>query len=225
MARPKNEETILKIREAARQLFCDKGYKSTSYSDLAQASSVNRATVQDYYPKKRVLATEHLTRLRTCADEVARQQFPSEQSPLAQQYLLGQIYIASLLSCDESRRYLSDILEDRTFMEDMIALDAGWSIVYVHAEGDGTIPEEALQDMICIMGGVYELMFYSVRTGQPIDIAKRLRPGMEVLASLLLMDKRECADLLNRCALPATQALALGQVVFEQAFGHPWPEE
>ena len=225
MARPKNEETILRIREAARQLFCEKGYKGASYSDLSQTSGVNRATVQDYYPKKRVLATEHLTRLRTCADIIARRQFPNEQSPLAQQYLLGQVYIASLLSCDESRRFLSDILEDRTFMEDMIASDAGWSIVYVHAEGGGTIPEEVLQDMICIMGGVYELMFYSVRNRQPIDIAKRLRPGMEVLASLLSMGKQECTELLDRCALPANEAFRLGFEAFDLAFVQPWPEE
>lgn len=225
MARPKNEETILKIREAARQLFCEKGYKGTSYSDISRASNVNRATVQDYYPKKRILATEHLNRLRACAVEITELQFPGVQSYLAQQYLLGQIYIASLLSCVESRRFLSDILEDRTFMEGMIARDVDWSIVYVHAESDGAIPEEAFQDMICVMGGVYELMFYSVRTGQPIDIAKRLRPGMEVLATLLPISEREDAELLDRCVLSTSEVSALGRAAFAQAFNRPWAEQ
>lgn len=220
MAKPKNPETAEAIVRAAKALFVAKGYNATSYSDLARESGVNRATVQDYFPKKRLLAVSQMQELREVSTAIAAQEFPQHASSFAQHYLLGQIYLSALLSCEESRRLLCDILQDRSLMEDEIESDLFWSADFVSTGQLDHAPEreENFQDMVMAMGGLYELMYYSVQTGQSINVPKRLSQVMSRLAAVAEIDRLEAEKVFDECAIEGDALCELGTAAFSAAF-------
>jgi AcrR family transcriptional regulator len=68
------------IRDAAAQLFADKGYPSASIADLARACGVSKALMYHYYRGKEDLladvAMSYVDRLAAIVDEVAAQRLP-----------------------------------------------------------------------------------------------------------------------------------------------------
>lgn len=220
LAKPRNPETAETIVAAAKSLFRAKGYNATSYSDLAKESGINRATVQDYFPKKRLLAVGQMQELRSVSTQLASKEFPQHSSSFAQHYLLGQIYLSALLCCEESRRFLCDILQDRTLMEDEIESDLFWSADFVSTGQLDHAPEreENFQDMVMAMGGLYELMYYSVQTGQSIDIPKRLSQVMGRLAAVAQIDSAEAHKVFDACAIEGDALRELGIAAFSAAF-------
>ena len=68
------------IRDAAAQLFADKGYASASIAELARACGVSKALMYHYYRDKEALladiALAYVERLAAIVDEVARLELP-----------------------------------------------------------------------------------------------------------------------------------------------------
>ena len=222
MPRPRNPETTKSILDASRSLFASKGYQNTSYTDIAEASGVNRATVQKYYPKKEQMAALALERLRDCAKQVADEAFPEVEDAAVEQYLLGQVYIASLLGSEGARNFLCDTLADRSLANEAIVVNFEWSAQLVRGDAGGEdAADEALrQDTVVAMGGLFELMYYSVTTGQPFDIAKRLMDVLKVgVAPLRGMTAEQANDLLAPYAQPCDALTVLGTRAFSLAFG------
>ena len=220
MARPKSGQTAQMIAESARRLFLSKGYQDTSYTDLAKASGVGRTTIQVYVPKKGILAELFLAKLRDAADERAAGIVPAGEPPVARQYVLGQIYLAAFLSCEESKRFLFDVLHDRTLMGENIVDELMWSLEYV-SSSEAALDDasrEMLQDVIAFMGGLYELLLYSVRTGDSIDIPRRLGASIRVLAKIAGGDDAEGDRIVERYALDADALAREGGRTFWQAF-------
>ena len=120
MARPKNQKLINGIIKSSWRLFLEKGYNGTTYSDIAACCEVPKISVQNNFPHKSLLAAANLERLRFYAAKVECDEFPSVDDSFTKLYLLGQIYIAALLSSEESRRFLKDILESRLLTEETI---------------------------------------------------------------------------------------------------------
>lgn len=215
MARRRNPETIMKILDASWNLFGKKGYTDTSYADVARASGINRATVQHYFPKKELMASQNLVRLRGCAVERAGKEFPDAQEPFARLYLLGQIYIAALMSCAASRRFISGVLENRLLTDETINSDFEWSLEYVFDAAMREAGEGLRQDIVVAMGGLYELMFQCILRDAKMDISQRLRPVFRSFAELVPLDAQACERVLDSYAIDESRLVKLGLEVFE----------
>jgi AcrR family transcriptional regulator len=68
------------IRDAAAQLFADKGYASASIADLARSCGISKALMYHYYRDKEDLladiALSYVDRLASIVDDVAARQLP-----------------------------------------------------------------------------------------------------------------------------------------------------
>ena len=224
MARKRSVETETRILDASWRSFMSTGYKATSYTSIAEATGINRATVQSYFPKKETMAAMNLERLRVCADEAANAEFRGVSDPFARHYILGQIYIAALLSSEQSRLFLHDTLEDRALTFETIARDLDWSMIYVLGEADGRVPtEEELQTTVAAMGGFYELLFYVVKNDKDIDIAKQLSVCLRSFARLIGLDPIDCEQVLASYAVADDRVRALGKSCYDKSFVTPIP--
>ena len=203
MPRPKNRDAVLKVIHASWQLFKERGYSGTSYSDIAEKSCVSRPTVQRYFPKKELLLSENLKRLRQRAESIAVREFPDVINPLGKLYLLGQIYLAALLCCPESRRFFCDVLNDRELTDKTITADMFWSAQFVTpALTNETIDEDARDGVIVSMGGLYELMFHCIRHNREFDPFRQMMPVAIASAPLFGMEAEACRKLMYACEIP-----------------------
>lgn len=218
VARRRNPDTIASIADASWRLFGEKGYDATSYGDVSAASGVNRATVQHYFPRKEMMASINLERLRSCAVAVAEDAAAPDAPPFARLYVLGQVYLASLMSCEAARTFLCDVLDRRLLTDETISADFNWSIEYVlgrsFAEGD----EAVRDDMVVAMGGLYELMFRCVREGRDLDIPVRLQPAFRGFARLTGFSQDDCDEMFARYELPVAELAALGRAAYNRSF-------
>lgn len=75
------EAQRIAIRDAATQVFADKGYVAASISDLARACGVSKALVYHYYRDKEHLlsdiADSYLDRLQAIVEAVAAERLPA----------------------------------------------------------------------------------------------------------------------------------------------------
>lgn len=227
MARQRNPETIAKIADAAWQLFGERGYYATSYADVAAASGINRATVQHYFPKKEIMASINLKRLRTCAVKSAQAYDPKAKGSFAELYILGQIYIASLMSCENARRFFCDVLENRILTDETISTDFQWSIAYVlgtdavQSDDDTNAANATHQDIVVNMGGLYELMFHCIRHNTTFNIAARLEPVFQSFAHLAGVTKKECTEVFKQHTIPDQDLIRLGKSTYNHSFKEP----
>lgn len=222
MPRLRNPETISKIIDASWRLFKKKGYSATSYADISAESEVNRGTVQHYFPKKEIIASKNLERLRFCAVATASKEFPDSEDSFANFYILGQIYIASLLSCKESRRFFCDVLENRALTDETITIDFIWSMAYVFGRSVLSESDEQLhQDSLVSMGGLYELMFYCIKNNSGFDISERLKPGFRILSRLMGLSTKDCDNVFATYAIDNSRLVSLGKTAYDQTFKVP----
>ena len=67
MGRPRNEEEVERLQDAAFELFAVKGLDATSYSDIAKSH------VQHYFPKKEMLVARFVDRSMEAVLKIARE--------------------------------------------------------------------------------------------------------------------------------------------------------
>ncbi|MEF2560947.1 MAG: TetR/AcrR family transcriptional regulator [Eggerthellaceae bacterium] len=211
MALPKNQKLINDIVNASWRLFLEKGYKDTTYSDIATACGVSKISVQNNFPLKSTLAAANLERLRFCAAKVEHDEFPSVEDAFSKMFLLGQIYIAALLSSQGSRAFLGDILESRLLTEETISNDFRWSLKYAFGTVEAAQPSSQLrQDLIVAMGGLYELIYFNLASHKPFDIAQRMQPGMTVFGMQYGLGEKERNEVFKQFALNDKKLQELG---------------
>lgn len=219
MPRKKNYETIENVLNASWKLFCQKGYISASYADISKASGVNRATVQHYFPKKELMASMNMERLRDACEDFVSEKWPEVEDPIALQYLIGQLYVAALLSNDGVRRFTTGILENRAFTDIAIAANLEWSVEQVAGQGDATVDDEVRQDVIAGMDGLYGLMYHYAKSGDEFDIAKRLRLGLGSLGHLTGRSVEDCNKVFDFYMIEHNELKMYGADVYSMAFG------
>lgn len=216
VARPKNQKLINDIIKSSWQLFLEKGYNGTTYSDIAASCGVSKISVQNNFPLKSMLAAANLERLRFCAAKVERDEFPSVDDAFTKMYLLGQIYIAALLSSEGSRRFLKDILESRLLTEETISNDFRWSLEFVFGTVEADQPYEHMrEDLIVAMGGLYELIYFGLSAHVDIDIPGRMRPGMIIFGLRYGIASAERDEVFSRYALDDEELKRLGKMTLE----------
>lgn len=226
MPRKRNEKTVELTLKATWELFAKKGYSQTSYADVARVSGVNRATVQHYFPKKELMASMNLQLLRTACAELVSERWPDVKDPIAEQFLMGQIYVSTLLRSPETRRFTLDVLESRAFTNETIASDLDWSLDRIFGAGHGDADTELKQDVLAAIDGLYGLMYHSALTGEPFNLSKRLRPGLLCLGKLAGRSADSCEEAFDRYTLTEAELEQLASAAQARAFSliaeHPW---
>jgi AcrR family transcriptional regulator len=202
VAKPRKHETEDTILDAAWRLFGEQGYPNVSYNDLAEESGIKKGTVQHYFPKKEEILLGLLCRLRENSRLVGQEMEIGTTTLFEHLYILGQIYLSSLMYDSKTRRFFSSVLENRALTDEAISLDFSWSKEFVGVRPQGSRNGSFDPDMVVAMGGLYELMFHCIRHDEPIDIPQRLMPPFFVLANRLGIAQKACQKMLLRCQLP-----------------------
>ena len=166
-----NLESRNEIRKAAFLLFRKIGYKTTSYSMIAEESKQGRPLVQYYYPKKEEIALEFLVE----AMQTILSQLESDRQADAMVATLhfGQLYYTFLLYDEDMQRFTSEVLESRSVTSRLVQLNAKWSLP---ESGTAEDEERITSASIRATGGVYELLYLQLQDGsakEPAEYAVR----------------------------------------------------
>ncbi|MGN0446646.1 MAG: TetR/AcrR family transcriptional regulator [Acutalibacteraceae bacterium] len=164
MARPKNTERKEKIKHTAWNLFRRKGYRGTSYADVAAACGLERTNVQIYFPHKKLLLEDLLKQLLDVSAQYAKEAGLLEESFSGNLLVIGQLYYAFLLQDDGMCRFTQDLLSSRELTEGMIEDNLSWAAAY-YRNFPQNAAESLMEDITLVMGGVYELLYRSLDRG------------------------------------------------------------
>lgn len=225
MPRPKNPDTTTSILDASWHLFNERGYNRTSYAAIADKAGVSQPLVQKYFPSKDTLAIDNLARVRFATDQEVRASFPKVTDPLERGFLLAQIYVAALMSSDESRRFFKDILRDRELTRATITNDTMWTIDYIDATAlrdENQI--EVVEEATAALGALYETMYFCITTEKDMDINLRLQPCFVNLYRLSGRPTGESLRIAEKCKIKEKTLKELGQKVYQQALKSTWSD-
>ncbi len=163
MARPRNLEGRREVRNAAFTLFYQKGYIATSYSDIAAAIGKERAVVQSFYPKKKVLVERLLYILARGCLAYAEQEKLLTEDPANNLLAAGQLYFGYLFRDQNAIRFTKEILEDRNTTVQSLTFNEEWLETFI---GETEVHKKKYLDAFFFcMGGGYKLLFQSVNDG------------------------------------------------------------
>ncbi len=165
MARPRNEEAEADIRAAAFAQLLSSGYAKVSYQKVSDATGYSRAFVQHYFPKKESFLTGLLeSLLHECDACVADLRDVANIN--VSMLLSGQLYFSFL--ADARHRVLAlDMLESRRLTE--LAIDFNERYEADRTNATSAQRTAALDGLVRIIGGSYELLFHKLNAGLPFD--------------------------------------------------------
>lgn len=174
MARPKNEELKAKIIATVERQFMTQGYNATSYRSIAEECGISRTLVQYHFPKKEKLAEAFMSNvLEKCIAELG----------LSESDLLGDFeavkavgvrYFQKLVAEEGSRRFLRDVLESRDMTGDILAFNLDWALSHVAPASAKTDSLRLQRNIVLHMGGFYELLYWSLKRCEQMDIEGEL---------------------------------------------------
>jgi len=100
-----------RIIEACKDLFCEKGYKKTTYSDICESAQVNSGTISHHFKSKKNLAS--LLYYKIIADfyKSSEELFPHEDS-LQQVMIAFGMHMKLLFKNSVYRRFSSEFLNE-----------------------------------------------------------------------------------------------------------------
>ncbi len=183
MARPKNEELKARITAAVERQFLEHGYRETSYRSIAEECGISRNLVQYHFPKKEHLAEAFMeSLLEKCIDELG-----FKESDLLGNFenvkAVGVRYFTKLLAGKGPRRFLQDVLANRDMTEDILAFNMEWALEHIGMKP--AIKKNVQRNIVLHMGGFYELLYWSLRFDEDIDVATELGAVVDAFAEAL----------------------------------------
>lgn len=174
MARPKNEELKSRIVAVVERQFMAQGYHATSYRTVAEECGISRPLVQYHFPKKEQLAEAFMANLlEKCMAELGLGE-ADLRGDFAAVKAVGVRYFEKLVAKEGSRRFLQDVLENRDMTEDILAFNLGWALEHVGADAAKTADPRVQRSIVLHMGGFYELLYWSLKHGEPLNIEGEL---------------------------------------------------
>lgn len=193
MPKDRNLDTERSILASTWDLFMEKGFTRTSYTDLAERSGVTRSTVQYYAPKKTLLAEACFRAVYTASRDVVRERIGSSTSWLANGYLNIQVMLAAYFASTGMRRFLQDVLYDRDLVQNLIELLFRMGI---DEEASAFLERRQVPDGILVaVGGLSELLFTYLKRGSVPEISSMPVIGfMAIARELDLMPTPEGFD-------------------------------
>lgn len=183
MPRPENAELKNEILAQARELFREKGYRATSYAEIAAAAGTTKGLLQYYYPKKDQLAyalmTQVLERARAVLgyDDQPASLAAADTEVYQQLYRIGQLFFDYLLGKGGYTKFLQDVTSDFDLVGSVLAFDLNWALEYAQL-GDRANDREIVESVVMTMGGFYALLHYDLGHDLQMDVQRRLRVVM-----------------------------------------------
>ncbi len=174
MARPQNTELKERIEQAASELFSQVGYDATTYAAIAKRCGISRNLVQYHYKKKELLAIAFMKRLLASVQENLGYTDDDLEGNITAIYQVGVGFFTSLVQDEGYRTFLQDILRGRDLTETILVFDNDWALSHLRVY-DEQHRDEILRSVIRHMGGFYELLYYSLKNDQPMDIEEELK--------------------------------------------------
>ena len=169
MARPRNLERRGAIELAAHRLFVSTGYSQASYSDIAEASAVDRSLVQYYFPRKAELLVSFLNRVLALAEVSVRERGLDSGGGFTTLFRIGEAYFAFLLQNEARRRLALETFSSREITSELVFLNFEWVTEYLEVpERD---PQEIEEDFDLVVGGAYELCYRHLNRGENVKSA------------------------------------------------------
>lgn len=165
MPRPQNVERKQKIEQQARILFRRKGYRKTSYADIAAACGLEKTNIQIHFPRKELFIYHFMEDLLNACDDYFAVSDLKTDNFIVNFYLVGQIFYAFLLSEPGLQAMTRDILSDRKLTEGLIQTELDWADDYIRHYSDQSYTD----DIAFVMGGIYELLYRHLSIGDVPD--------------------------------------------------------
>lgn len=185
MARPRNVERKQQIEQQARILFRQKGYKKTSYTDIAEACGLEKTNIQIHFPRKELFIYHFMEDILNASDEYFASANLKTDKFLGNFYLVGQVFYAFLLSEPGLQTLTRDILSDRKLTEGLIQTELNWADAYIRNYSSKSYTD----DIAFVMGGVYELLYRHLTAGEVPDPKDIQYKTMNVFMMLEGMDE------------------------------------
>lgn len=185
MARPRNVERKQQIEQQARILFRQKGYKKTSYTDIAEACGLEKTNIQIHFPRKELFIYHFMEDILNASDEYFASANLKTDNFLGNFYLVGQVFYAFLLSEPGLQTLTRDILSDRKLTEGLIQTELNWADAYIRNYSSKSYTD----DIAFVMGGVYELLYRHLTAGEVPDPKDIQYKTMNVFMMLEGMDE------------------------------------
>lgn len=211
MARPENPELRAKIVDEACSLFREKGYKATSYADLASAADITKGLLQYYFPKKEQLATQVMTLVLDKSIAALGITQPASAHSVAaynELYRIGQTFFAYLLAPGHYQQFLGDVVSNLDLVDSVLAFNLNWAMGYAQ-EGDRTQDDAVLESVIMTMGGFYSMLHYSIAHGREMNVAHHLGTVMREVMRSLGFSEAQIAEAIDSSALTSAETKRL----------------
>lgn len=201
MARPKKPEERNRIRDVAFNVFSNKGFENSSFSDIAKEASVSKSLVQYYFPKKEQFVHDFIDKSLAAVTEIVREDLDIQyEHELGELYAIGycQFYYAMFNERMNSLRM--DILRDRGNTEMVVKHGIEWLVNNTHAIQVET-PEEierCKKTLVFVVGGAFDYLYDCMLYSVPFDVEFLSDAAMVLLNPFLSMEFHEGEAIRNQ---------------------------
>ena len=170
MARSKKPEERNRIRDVAFNVFSNKGFENSSFSDIAKEASVSKSLVQYYFPKKEQFVHDFIDKSLAAVTEIVREDLDIQyEHELGELYAIGYCQFYYAMYNERMNSLRMDIIRDRGNTEMVVKHGIEWLVNNTHAIQVET-PEEierCKKTLVFVVGGafdyLYDCMLYSSR--------------------------------------------------------------
>ncbi|MGI6216483.1 MAG: TetR/AcrR family transcriptional regulator [Coriobacteriales bacterium] len=173
MSRPRNDKLKEEILKESWQQFRKYGYNGTTYTKIAEACGISRNLVQYHFPKKELLSVAFMERVMAEAQRSLGISEEELHGNFRAFYEVIYCFFAFLLQENGYRKFLQDIILSRERTEKIFAFNLSWTLERIDLPADADL-EPIYQEMIVILGGFCELMYYCLQHNKPFATGKHL---------------------------------------------------
>lgn len=201
MARPKKPEERNRIRDVAFNVFSNKGFENSSFSDIAIEASVSKSLVQYYFPKKEQFIQDFIDKSLSAVTEIVREDLDIQyEHELGELYAIGycQFYFAMYNERMNSLRM--DLIRDRANTEMVVKHGIEWLVSNTHAIQVET-PEEiemCKKTLVFVVGGAFDYLYDCMLYSVPFDVEFLSDAAMSLLNPFLNMEFHEGEAIRNQ---------------------------
>ena len=173
MARPKKPEERNRIRDVAFNVFSNKGFENSSFSDIAKEASVSKSLVQYYFPKKEQFVQDFIDKSLAAVTEIVREDLDIKyEHELGELYAIGYCQFYYAMYNERMNSLRMDILRDRGNTEMVVKHGIDWLVNNTNAiqvEEEEQI-EQVKKTVVFVAGGAFDHLYDCMLNGLPFDV-------------------------------------------------------
>lgn len=201
MARPKKPEERNRIRDVAFNVFSNKGFENSSFSDIAKEASVSKSLVQYYFPKKEQFVHDFIDKSLAAVTEIVREDLDIQyEHELGELYAIGYCQFYYAMYNERMNSLRMDIIRDRGNTEMVVKHGIEWLVNNTHAIQVET-PEEierCKKTLVFVVGGAFDYLYDCMLYSVPFDVEFLSDAAMELLNPFLSMEFHEGEAIRNQ---------------------------